>query len=89
MEGIIDVERRQALLDWLETDLPVFFHGRVLAITMEVADRWSRVVAAAGRQLPAIDSLLAATALVHDLTVVTRNTRDVNGLGVSVLNPWG
>lgn len=63
--------------------------SRVLAITMEVADRWSRVFAAAGRQLPAIDSLLAATALVHDLTVVTRNTRDVNGLGVSVLNPWG
>ncbi len=89
VEGVSDDGRRQVLLDWLETDLPDFFHGRVLAITMEVADRWGRVVASAGRPLPAIDSLLAATALEHDLVVVTRNTRDFNGLGVSVVNPWG
>ena len=46
-------------------------------------------MAQAGRPLPAIDGLLAATALQHDLTLVTRNTRDFAGLEVRLLNPWG
>jgi len=53
-----------------------------------VADRWGQLLAAAGRPLPAVDSLLAATALVHGLRMVTRNTRDFEGLGVEVINPW-
>jgi len=53
-----------------------------------VADRWGRLVAAAGRPLPAIDSLLAATALEHDLVLVTRNVKDFAGLPVQVFNPW-
>ena len=53
-----------------------------------VADRWGRMVAAAGRPLPAIDSLLAATALAHDLVLVSRNTKDFAGLPVRVFNPW-
>jgi len=79
---------RLVLLDWLETELPAFFSGRILPIDTAVADRWGRMVAQAGRPLPAIDSLLAATASRHGLILVTRNLRDVQGLGVQVLSPW-
>lgn len=87
-EGVTDEVRRQSLIDWLETDLPAFFTGRILGIDRSVANRWGRMVAAAGRPLPAIDSLLAATALRHGLTLVTRNTRDFKRLPVEVFNPW-
>ena len=88
IETLADQPRRLLLLDWLDTELPAFFSGRVLAVDAAVADRWGRLVAQAGRPLPAIDSLLAATAAHHDLIFVTRNLRDVRGLGVQILNPW-
>jgi len=88
IDGVNDELRRQALLDWLETDLPAFFIGRILVVDAAVADRWGRLVAAAGRPLPAIDSLLAATALAHDLILVTRNVKDFAGLPVQLFNPW-
>jgi len=88
IDGLNDEDRKLALSDWLHTDLSVFFLGRVLSIDEQVADRWGQLVAAAGRPLPAIDSLLAATALVHGLTVVTRNAKDFEGLGMAVINPW-
>lgn len=88
IEGVDDEMRRQLLLDWLETDLPAFFTGRILNVDGTVADRWGRLVAAAGRPLPAIDSLLAATALEHDLVLVTRNVKDFSGLPVQIFNPW-
>lgn len=88
IEGIGDETRRQTLLDWLETDLPTFFLGRILAVDGPVADRWGRLSAAAGRPVPAIDSLLAATALAHDLVLVTRNVKDFSGLPVQLFNPW-
>jgi predicted nucleic acid-binding protein len=62
--------------------------GRLLDIDRGVADRWGRVQASAGRTLPVIDGLLAATALQHDLTLVTRNDEDFQGLGARILNPW-
>lgn len=88
IEGIGDDVRRQSLIDWLETDLPTFFTGRILSINNAVADRWGRLIAAAGRPLPAIDSLLAATALEYDLVLVTRNVKDFAGLPVQIFNPW-
>lgn len=89
VEALADQPRRLLLLDWLETKLPAFFSGRILGIDTAVAERWGRLVAQAGRPLPAIDSLLAATAAQHGLILVTRNVRDVQGLGVQVINPWG
>ena len=89
--GIEDIDaeiRRQLLIDWLETDLPTFFTGRILSVDGAVADRWGRLVAAAGRPLSAIDSLLAATALEHDLVLVTRNIKGFFGLPVQIFNPW-
>lgn len=88
IEGVADAKRRMVLMDWLETDLPGFFAGRILAVDASVADRWGRLLAVAGRPLPAIDSLLGATAVQHGLSMVTRNTRDFEGLGVDVINPW-
>jgi predicted nucleic acid-binding protein len=88
IEACPDASRRQTLLDWLEAELPVFFAGRILPIDAAVADRWGRLLAHAGRPLPAIDSLLAATAVEHDLTLVTRNVRDFENLPVDLFNPW-
>lgn len=88
IEGVADAAFRQTLMDWLEVELPNYFVGRLLSIDEQVSDRWGRVQASAGRTLPAIDGLLAATALQHDLTLVTRNIKDSEGLGVQLINPW-
>jgi predicted nucleic acid-binding protein len=64
------------------------FAARLLPIDAGVAHQWGQLLAEAGRSLPAIDSLLAATALHHNLVLVTRNLKDFAGLPVQVLNPW-
>ena len=76
-----------ALYAWC-ADTPLKKIGRLLGIDEAVAGRWGRVQASAGRTLPVIDGLLAATALQHDLTLVTRNVKDFAGLGVQLVNPW-
>ena len=88
VEALADSGRRTELRQWLERELPVFFSVRVLSIEAGVAHPWGQLLAEAGRSLPAIDSLLAATALHHNLVLVTRNLKDVAGLPVKVLNPW-
>lgn len=88
VEAISDQNRRLPLLDWLETDLPAFFEGRILPVDGAVAEVWGRLQARSGRPLPAIDSLLAATALHHGLMLVTRNVQDMEGLGATLVNPW-
>ncbi|MFA7664500.1 MAG: type II toxin-antitoxin system VapC family toxin [Burkholderiaceae bacterium] len=88
IEGVANPAFRQTLTDWLEVELPNYFIGRLLNIDAAVADRWGRVQASAGRTLPVIDGMLAATALEHDLTLVTRNTKDFADLGVQLINPW-
>ena len=80
--------RKAALQEWLDIQLPRFFRGRVLGIDAATAERWGRVTASAGRPVPSVDGLLAATALQHDLVLVTRNVRDFADLGVRLLNPW-
>lgn len=86
--AIGDEARKQGLSDWLEQDLPTFFLGRLLSVDAGIADRWGHLQAKAGRPLPAIDRLLAATALHHNLTLVTRNVKDFTGMGVELINPW-
>lgn len=80
--------RRDALDSWLAQDLPMYFSGRILSVDAETADRWGQLCASVQRPLPAIDGLLAATALQHTMALVTRNTRDFEGLGLTVINPW-
>ena len=70
IEGIADVDRRTALVDWLEAELPIFFTGRILPVDISVTHRWGRLAAAAGPPLSAIDSLMGATAAHHpDVTL--------------------
>lgn len=88
IDGLADAKRRLKLVDWLETELPLFFAGRILVIDQGVADHWGRLLASAGRPIPAVDSLLGATAAHHGLTMVTRNSKDFDNLGLEVLNPW-
>jgi len=88
IESLGKSKRKLKLLDWLETELPAYFAGRILPIDEEVADRWGRLLACAGRPLPAIDSLLAATALTHSLALVTRNVDDFPHPDLEVIDPW-
>ena len=83
--------KRARLESWLNQDLRIRFYGRLLPIDEAVADRWGLLVAASRKKgivLPVIDSLLAATALEHNLTLVSRDLKPVVGTGVSVFNPW-
>ena len=89
IEALTEGLRKQQLLDWLEVELPAFFANRLLPVDTKVAERWGKLLAKAGRPLPAIDSLLAATALTHGLTLVTRNARDFQFPGLTVIDPWG
>ena len=88
IEAHADRRRREKLRLWLEHELPAWFEGRVLSIDLAVADRWGRLLAEVGRPLPTIDSLLAATALHHELRLVTRNSGDFEYPGLEVINPF-
>jgi predicted nucleic acid-binding protein len=67
------------------------FNGRILPVSQPIAERWGVLAGHCqlkGRRLRVADGFIAATALEHDLTVVTRNVRDFAGLGIAVFNPW-
>lgn len=84
-------KRRSALESWLEQDLSLRFHGRILSLDVSVMLTWGQLVAELerkGRPLPAIDSLIAATALHYQFQLVTRNEKDFANTGVNILNPW-
>lgn len=80
-----DAAAADALERWIAR-LSHLYSERILPITLEVALEWGRLDAL--RPLPPEDGLLAATALVHRLTFVTRNVKNVRDLGVPLLNPW-
>lgn len=84
-------KRRTKLEAWLEVEFRARFSGRILSIDAEIADRWGLLAAGArgqGKALSVIDGLLAATALHHNLTIVSRNISDFSNLPVAVVNPW-
>jgi len=84
-------ERRERLTRWIEGDLLNRFEQRILPVDTEIARLWGVIAGNAesnGRPLPVIDALLAATAIHHRLTVVTRNTRDFLATGVAIVDPW-
>ena len=79
---------RTRLEAWLSGDLLMRFAGRILDIDQEIADRWGHLSGARGATVRVIDGLLAATAIHHNLTLVTRNTKDMARTGVALFNPW-
>jgi len=80
-----DRSQARALESWLE-QVRLAFAERILEIDQRIADEWGRL--GAGDPLPMVDGLLAATAKVHGLTLVTRNLADVAQTGVSALDPF-
>jgi predicted nucleic acid-binding protein len=86
-----DGRRRRRLDDWLRIELPSRFESRVLPINEPIANEWGKVVArraAAGRQIGAMDAFVAATANIHELTLVTRNIDDFRLSLNALINPW-
>ncbi|GAA1122638.1 type II toxin-antitoxin system VapC family toxin [Kribbella jejuensis] len=81
-----DPQQAAALDDWCR-GLVHGFSDRIVPVTQEIAETWGRL--SARSSLPVVDGLLAATALVHDWTLVTRNTADVERTGARLLNPFG
>jgi len=86
-----DERKRGALDQWLREGIYGHFADRILPVTASIADRWGSIQAQrrkSGVSITAPDGLIAATALEHGLTLVTRNVRDFAGLGLELINPW-
>ena len=88
IEKLIEPERKETLRLWLENKLLNWFNDRILPIDAAVADRWGRLQSEMKKPLPAVDSLIAATALHYDLRLVTRNTRDFQYPSLPLVCPW-
>jgi predicted nucleic acid-binding protein len=89
--SLADARRRTKLESWLDGHLVLRFSGRILPIDHAVADRWGRLSGSSVSRkspLPVIDGLLAATALEHNLTFVTRDTQHLGATGVAFIDPW-
>lgn len=80
-----DPDAVPGLQQWLDGIL-VRFGRHIMDVDQKVVEVWARLRVT--RPLPAVDGLIAATAVAHNLTLVTRNTRDFAGLGVRLLNPF-
>ncbi|CDZ51944.1 type II toxin-antitoxin system VapC family toxin [Neorhizobium galegae] len=83
--------KRDALDEWLTHDLPQRFENRIVPVEAPVALAWGDLMALAkrnGRGLASMDGLIAATAVAHQLTLATRNTKDFEGFGIDIIDPW-
>jgi tRNA(fMet)-specific endonuclease VapC len=83
--------RRSELETWFQADLLTWFRNRILPVTYAIADRWGVLDGECqlrGTPLNSADGMIAATALEHSLTLVTRNVKDFTGLGVEIFDPW-
>jgi len=88
---LAESDRKTRLAMWLAQDLAVRFRQRLLPVDVAVAVEWGALQGSGlqhGTPLPIVDCLLAATARVHNLTIVTRNAADLLRCGATVLNPW-
>jgi predicted nucleic acid-binding protein len=90
-ERLVDSARRKRLRRWLADDLQERFAQRLLPVDVAVADAWGRLLArcdAAGTSVNGVDALIAATAMVNRLIVVTRNVAHLRPTGVDITSPW-
>lgn len=84
-------QKRLILEDWFLEELIPRFHNRILGINIQVASTWGRLLGESKQKgiiIPVVDGLIAATAIVHNLTVVTENISDFIETGARVFNPW-
>lgn len=83
--------RKSQLNEWLENEVLRRFSGRIVPIDAALMLQWGKLIASLerqGRTLPLMDSLLAAQAIYHQLTLVTRNVKDFSDTGVALIDPW-
>ena len=84
-----DPKRRSELQSWLEEDLAIELLNQIVDVDWSVAEKWGSICAHSENTLAAIDSLLGATALVHNFVLATRNTKHFRTItGLEVINPW-
>ncbi|MBI4558191.1 MAG: type II toxin-antitoxin system VapC family toxin [Candidatus Hydrogenedentes bacterium] len=86
-----EVRRKGAVQHWLDVELPKQFAERILPISEEIALAWGRIQGETERRgypVPTIDGLLGATAVTHNLTVVTRDVEGIQRTGARIANPW-
>jgi predicted nucleic acid-binding protein len=91
IEKLPNSKRKQELSDWLENELLIRFEENLIILDVSVLIQWGKLNArleTKGETMPAMDSLIAASALEHGLILVTRNVSDFEGTGVEMLNPW-
>ena len=91
VEKLPESKKKEKLRIWIEEELKNRFQNRIISIDMRVSILWGKIQCLAeknGNPMPAIDSLIAATGMAYDLTVVTRNAADMEQSGVKLLNPW-
>ncbi len=90
--ALMDKGRKQEALDkWLTDDLPQRFEKRIIPVEGLVARAWGDLMALAkrsGRGLASMDGMIAATAVAHHFSLATRNTKDFEGLGINIIDPW-
>jgi predicted nucleic acid-binding protein len=86
-----DKDRAERLQTWIDQDLSSRFEGRILSLDMDILVTWGIIQGQSeknGTPLPVMDSLIAATAIARNLTVVSRNIYDIERCQASVYNPW-
>lgn len=91
IEKIPESRRKENLYNWVNYELKERFKNRIIDFDLHAATIWGKAQAISeqsGKNMPSIDGLIAATGIAYDLTVVTRNTKDMEVSGVSLLNPW-
>lgn len=91
IEKLAPSKRRDALMDWLTTDVLLRFQGRIAAVSIEVMLTWGQLTGQleqAGLPMAAVDALIAAIAREGGYTLVTRNEADFQHAGIAIINPW-
>lgn len=83
--------QKHKIIQWIEIDLLKQFYGRIIHIDTKVADKCGYICSLINKsnKILAIDTLIAASAIVHNLKLVTRNTKDFKDIsGLEIINPW-
>ena len=91
IEKLPDGKKKKELHSWVNSDLKERFENRILLFDLTSAIKWGEIQGQAeliGKPMSLIDGMISATAIVHDLILVTRNTTDIEYSGATLINPW-
>jgi predicted nucleic acid-binding protein len=82
-------KKKHELSIWLYSKLPEWFNGRIIPMDADVMTEWGKIRAYTDRTMPIVDTMIASAAITHHMTLVTRNTKDFEGIeGLMLINPW-